>query len=310
MYTPPRGHACRPTVAAYTAGDLEVFRTVNARALAAAGAGPGSVVHNAYGYGLFTGGLGLHGGAELLGCAVIPISGGQTARQVVLVRDLRPEVLCCTPSYAALLGEALQEAGVTPAENPLRVGIFGAEPWTEQLRLRIETLHAITALDIYGLCEVIGPGVAFECFESWAELASGGVGGLHVNEDHFFVEAVNPMSGEPVVDGEVGELVFTTLTKEALPLVRYRSGDLLSLNGNHAPVAGRRCVCPDCSAGATTCSSYVASTSFPPRSKPSFCPRLSSGRTTRSCSTHLGHARDGRRVRARRRRSSNGRYRS
>jgi phenylacetate-CoA ligase len=220
----------RPTVAAYTAGDLDVFRAVNARALAAAGAAPGSLVHNAYGYGLFTGGLGLHGGAELLGCAVVPISGGQTARQVVLVRDLRPEVLCCTPSYAALLGEALQEAGVTPGENPLRVGIFGAEPWTEQLRLRIETLHAITALDIYGLCEVIGPGVAFECLESRAELAAGGVGGMHVNEDHFFVEVVDPLTGEALGDGEVGELVFTTLTKEALPLVRYRSGDLSSLN--------------------------------------------------------------------------------
>ena len=215
----------RPTVAAYTASDLEVFRTVNARALAAAGAGPGSVVHNAYGYGLFTGGLGLHGGAELLGCAVVPVSGGQTARQVVLVRDLEPEVLCCTPSYAALLGEALQDAGITPAENPLRVGIFGAEPWTEPLRLRIETLHALTALDIYGLCEVIGPGVASECLESRAELAAGGLGGMHVNEDHFLVEVVDPFTGGVIGDGSVGELVFTTLTKEALPLVRYRTGD-------------------------------------------------------------------------------------
>jgi phenylacetate-CoA ligase len=218
----------RPTIAAYTEADLGLFRNVNARALAAAGAAHGTVVHNAYGYGLFTGGLGLHGGAEHLGCAVVPISGGQTARQVVLVRDLQPEVLCCTPSYAALLGEALQEAGVTPEENPFRVGIFGAEPWTEQLRLRIETLHALTALDIYGLCEVIGPGVAFECLESRAELADGGIGGLPVNED--------PLTGEPVADGEIGELVFTTLTKEALPFVRYRTGDLASLNRE-------RCAC-------------------------------------------------------------------
>lgn len=220
----------RPTLAAYTAADLELFRNVNARALAAAGAGPGTLVHNAYGYGLFTGGLGLHGGAELLGCAVVPVSGGQTARQVLLVRDLEPEVLCCTPSYAALLGEALQDAGITPAENPLRVGIFGAEPWTEPLRLRIETLHALTALDIYGLCEVIGPGVASECLESRAELAAGGLGGMHVNEDHFLVEVVDPFTGEVIGDGSVGELVFTTLTKEALPLVRYRTGDLAQLH--------------------------------------------------------------------------------
>ena len=225
----------RPTIAAYTHGDLELFRNVNARALASAGAGPGTVVHNAYGYGLFTGGLGLHGGAELLGCVVVPVSGGQTARQVTLIRDLEPEVLCSTPSYAALLGEALQEAGVVAEENPLRAGIFGAEPWTEQLRLRIEALHALTALDIYGLCEVIGPGVAFECLESRAELAAGGPGGLHVNDDHFHVEVVDPLTGDPVADGSVGELVFTTLTKEALPLVRYRTGDLSSLNREPCP---------------------------------------------------------------------------
>jgi phenylacetate-CoA ligase len=225
----------RSTITAYTSGDLNLFENVNARALAAAGAGPGTFVHNAYGYGLFTGGLGLHGGAELLGCAVVPVSGGQTARQVVLIRDLQPEVLCCTPSYAALLGEALQEAGIAPEDNPLRCGIFGAEPWTEELRLRIEILHGLSALDIYGLCEVIGPGVAFECLESRAELARGGAGGLHVNEDHFHVEVVDPVTGEPVPDGSVGELVFTTLTKEALPLVRYRTGDLSSLNRRPCP---------------------------------------------------------------------------
>lgn len=230
----------RPAMVAYSAADLEVFRTVNARALAAAGAGPGTVVHNAYGYGLFTGGLGLHGGGELLGCTVVPVSGGQTARQVVLVRDLRPQVICCTPSYAALLGEALGEAGIGPQENPLRAGIFGAEPWTEPLRRRIEQLHGLIALDIYGLSEVIGPGVAFECPESRAELGDGaapasGAGGLHVNEDHFFVEVVDPLTGVPVPDGAVGELVFTSLTKEAFPVVRYRTGDLSSLN--RAPCA-------------------------------------------------------------------------
>ena len=146
------------------------------------------------------------------------------------MRDLRPEVLCCTPSYAALLGEALQEAGIGPDDNPLSAGIFGAEPWTEQLRTRIEALHGIVALDIYGLCEVIGPGAAFECPQSRAELATGGRGGLHVNEDHFFVEVVDSLGGEPVAEGEIGELVFTTLTKEAVPLVRYRTGDLSSLS--------------------------------------------------------------------------------
>jgi phenylacetate-coenzyme A ligase PaaK-like adenylate-forming protein len=220
----------RPTLVAYSAGDLDLFRRVNARALAAAGAVPGTFVHNAYGYGLFTGGLGLHGGGELLGCAVVPASGGQTARQVMLIQDLRPEILCCTPSYGALLGEALRGAGVSPAANPLRCGIFGAEPFSEELRIKIEELHGLTALDIYGLCEVIGPGVAFECPESRAELVAGGRGGLHVNEDHFLPEIVDPETGEPLLDGQTGELVFTTLTKEALPLVRFRTGDISSLN--------------------------------------------------------------------------------
>lgn len=231
----------RPTLAAYTATDLQLFRRVNARALAAAGAGPGTVVHNAYGYGLFTGGLGLHGGAEELGCCVVPISGGQTARQVVLVTDLRPEVLCCTPSYAVLLGEALVSAGVSAPDNPLRVGIFGAEPWSEELRARIEAVHGITALDIYGMCEVIGPGVAFECPQSRAEIAGGRRGGLHVNEDHFFIEVIDPLSGDPVEDGTPGEVVFTTLTKQAMPVVRYRTGDLASLNRSPC-VCGRTTV--------------------------------------------------------------------
>lgn len=219
------GSRGRPTIVGYTAADLDIFATVTARALAAADAGPGTVVHNAYGYGLFTGGLGLHGGAERLGCCVVPVSGGQTARQVTLVRDLRPEVLLCTPSYAALLGEALVAAGVAPADNPLRMGIFGAEPWSEGLRARVESLHGITALDIYGLCEVIGPGVAFECPQARAEDA-----GLHVNDDHFLVEVLDPVTRTPVADGVVGELVFTTLTKEALPLLRYATGDLASVS--------------------------------------------------------------------------------
>jgi phenylacetate-coenzyme A ligase PaaK-like adenylate-forming protein len=220
----------RPTIVGYTAGDLEVFATVVSRALRAAGAQRGTVVHNAYGYGLFTGGLGLHGGAERLGCTVVPVSGGQTERQLTLLRDLGPEVLCCTPSYAALLGESAAAAGLSPEQLSLRVGIFGAEPWTEQLRARIEALLGITALDIYGLCEVIGPGVSFECLASRAEVAAGGPGGSHVNEDHFLVECVNPADGEPVPDGSVGELVFTTLTRAAMPLLRYRSGDLATLH--------------------------------------------------------------------------------
>jgi phenylacetate-CoA ligase len=225
----------RPTIVAYSEADLAVFRQVNARALAAAGGGSGTVVHNAYGYGLFTGGLGLHGGAELLGCAVVPVSGGQTDRQVVLVRDLRPEILCCTPSYGTLLGEALCEAGIGPDENPLRAGIFGAEPWSEEMRRRLEALHGIAALDIYGLSEAIGPGVASECLEARAELDAGGPGGMHLNEDHFFPEVVDPTTGEPAGEGEVGELVLTTLTKEALPLVRYRTGDLTKLNRQPCP---------------------------------------------------------------------------
>src|SRR5712691_5098623 len=193
-----------------------------ARALAAAGAGPGSVVHNAYGYGLFTGGVGIHQGAIELGATVVPVSGGMTARQVTLIKDLRPDVLTCTPSYAIRLGEALAEAGITRENGlSLRVGIFGAEAWTHQMRIRINELLGLRALDIYGLSEVIGPGVACECVVA--------ADGLHVNEDHFLVEAIDPVTGEPVPDGTAGELVFTTLTKEAMPLLRYRSGDIATL---------------------------------------------------------------------------------
>ena len=214
------GTGGRPTLVAYTRADLRLWARMCARALGCAGATAGSVVHNAYGYGLFTGGLGIHQGAIELGATVIPVSGGMTARQVTLVRDLRPDILTCTPSYALRLGEALAAAG-SPGRS-LKAGLFGAEPWTDALRARIEELLGLRALDIYGLSEVIGPGVAAECAEA--------ADGLHVNEDHFLVEAIDPASGEPVPDGTPGELVFTTVTKQALPLLRYRSGDIASLN--------------------------------------------------------------------------------
>src|SRR3984885_2111378 len=195
-----------------------------AGALAAAGAGPASLVHNAYGYGLFTGGLGIHQGAIELGATVLPVSGGMTARQVTLLRDLRPDILTCTPSYAIRLGEALAEAGLGPGAGSrlrLAAGLFGAEPWTDAMRTRIEELLGLRALDIYGLSEVIGPGVAAECLQA--------ADGLHVNEDHFVVETVDPATGQPVPDGQPGELVFSTVTKEALPLLRYRTGDIATL---------------------------------------------------------------------------------
>ena len=199
-----------------------------ARALAAAGAGPGSVIHNAYGYGLFTGGLGIHQGAIELGAAVVPASGGMTPRQVTLIRDLQPDILTCTPSYAIRLGEALADAGLRPGHGlGLRAGLFGAEPWSTQLRARIEELLGLRALDIYGLSEVIGPGVAAECAEA--------ADGLHVNEDHFLVEAVDPVTAEPVPDGTPGELVFSSLTREAAPLLRYRTGDIAALRRGTCP---------------------------------------------------------------------------
>jgi phenylacetate-CoA ligase len=236
------GTGGRPTLVAYSRADLDIWGQVCARALGCAGAVAGTLVHNAYGYGLFTGGLGMHAGAELMGCTLVPVSGGQTQRQVTLLRDLRPEVLCCTPSYAARLGEALGEAGVATAELSLRAGIFGAEPWSEAMRAQLEALLPLKALDIYGLSEIIGPGVACECVEAQA--------GLHVNEDHFLVEVVDPDSGRPLGPGERGELVFTTLTKEAMPLLRYRTGDVAALDpapcacgrtlARMSKVAGRR----------------------------------------------------------------------
>ncbi len=215
------GTAGRPSLVAYTRADLAVWARMCARALVAAGATRASIVHNAYGYGLFTGGIGFHQGAVELGAAVVPVSGGMTPRQVTLIRDLRPDILCCTPSYAIRLGEALAAAGVRPGEGlALKAGLFGAEPWSNELRTRIEELLGLRALDVYGLSEVIGPGVSCECIEV--------ADGLHVNEDHFLVEAIGE-DGQPVPDGTAGELVFSTLTREAQPLLRYRSGDVASL---------------------------------------------------------------------------------
>ncbi|GLW65588.1 phenylacetate-coenzyme A ligase [Actinomadura rubrobrunea] len=208
----------RPTLVAYTRADLELWAAMCARSLACAGAGPGSLVHNAYGYGLFTGGLGIHQGAVALGATVVPMSGGMTERQVRMIADLRPDILTCTPAYALRLGEAAAEAGVDVSS--LRAGVFGAEPWSEEMRAAIENVLPLKAVDIYGLSEVIGPGVATECLEQ---------NGLHVNEDHFIVETIDPETGEPCPEGRPGELVFTTPTKQALPLLRYRTGDVASL---------------------------------------------------------------------------------
>ncbi|MFB4301652.1 phenylacetate--CoA ligase family protein [Actinomadura sp. NTSP31] len=214
----------RPTLVAYTRADLDLWAAMCARSLACAGAVPGSIVHNAYGYGLFTGGIGIHQGAVALGATVVPMSGGMTDRQVRMLADLRPDVLTCTPAYALRLGEAVAEAGVElPA---LKAGLFGAEPWSAELRAAIEAVLPIKAMDVYGLSEVIGPGVATECLQQ---------DGLHVNEDHFVVEAVDPSTGDPVEDGTPGELVFTTPTKQALPLLRYRTGDIASLTRGECP---------------------------------------------------------------------------
>src|SRR5215470_2709027 len=222
------GTGGRPTLVSYSRGDIALWSRMCARALAAAGAKPGTIVHNAYGYGLFTGGLGIHQGAIELGATVVPASGGMTARQVTLVADLRPDILTCTPSYAIRLGEALAEAGLTPPNGlSLRAGLFGAEPWTDQMRARIAGLLGISALDIYGLSEVIGPGVASECIVA--------ADGLHVNEDHFLVETLDPVTGEPVPAGSPGELTFSTVTKQALPLLRYRTGDIAALRSDPCP---------------------------------------------------------------------------
>jgi phenylacetate-CoA ligase len=221
------GTSGRPTVVAYTDADIDLWAHVVARSLVGAGATRKSLIHNAYGYGLFTGGLGIHHGARALGATVVPMSGGQTARQLRLIQDLKPEILTCTPSYAIYLGEAARADGIDPASLSLRVGIHGAEPWTDAMRVQIEELLGVRALDIYGLSEIIGPGVACETLHSG--------GWLHVQEDLFMVEALDPATGRPVPDGELGELTFTTLTKQALPLLRYRTGDLARLDRAPTP---------------------------------------------------------------------------
>jgi len=216
------GTTGKPTVVGYTAGDVDLFARVNARSLAMAGGEPDLILHNAYGYGLFTGGLGLHYGGERLGMTVVPVSGGMTERQVLLIQDFRPDLICCTPSYALTLAQELAARGEPPEEISLRYACLGAEPWTEAVRDEVDAGLGIRSTNIYGLSEVIGPGVSNECLEERS--------GSHVNEDHFYPEIVDPDSGEPVAEGEEGVLVFTTLTKEALPLIRYWTGDICSLS--------------------------------------------------------------------------------
>lgn len=205
------------TVVGYTAGDISRWADLMARTIAAAGGTPDDIIQVAYGYGLFTGGLGAHYGAERLGCATIPISGGNTKRQVQVLKDFGTTILACTPSYALLMGETAAEIGIDVRELPLRAGIFGAEPWSESMRRQIEEVLGVTAIDIYGLSEVLGPGVASECERQH---------GLHVNEDHFIIEIIDPQTLRPVPDGQPGEVVFTTLTKEGIPVVRYRTRDI------------------------------------------------------------------------------------
>ncbi len=215
------GTTGKPTVVGYTKRDIETWAEVMARSLACAGVERGDVVHNAYGYGLFTGGLGAHYGAENLGATVIPISGGQTKRQILIMQDFGSTVLLSTPSYALNMADAMADLGVDASSLKLRVGIFGAEPWSENMREEVEKKLGLKAIDIYGLSEIIGPGVSMECIEAQH--------GLHIFEDHFLPEIIDPDTGEVLPMGETGELVFTTLTKEAFPIIRYRTKDITRL---------------------------------------------------------------------------------
>ncbi|MHB9098702.1 MAG: phenylacetate--CoA ligase family protein [Syntrophales bacterium] len=215
------GTTGRATVVGYTKRDIDTWSELMARCLVAAGLTKNDILHNAYGYGLFTGGLGVHYGAEKLGASVIPISGGNTKRQIMILQDFGPTAICCTPSYALNLAEQGKEMGVDMKALKLRIGIFGAEPWSEKMRLEIENALGITALNIYGLSEIMGPGVAMECTEERH--------GMHIFEDHFLVEVINPDTGETLPPGEEGELVFTTITKEAFPLIRFRTRDISRL---------------------------------------------------------------------------------
>jgi len=215
------GTTGQPTVVGYTENDLKVWGEVVARSLRAAGLRTGEMLHNAYGYGLFTGGLGIHLGADKLGLSTVPVSGGMTERQVRLIRDFQPKGITVTPSYALSILDEFAAEGFDPRDSSLEVGIFGAEPWTNAMREEIEQAFDMHAVDIYGLSEVMGPGVSMECVET--------KDGLHIWEDHFYPEIINPETGEPVADGEEGELVFTSLTKEAFPIIRYRTRDLTRL---------------------------------------------------------------------------------
>jgi phenylacetate-CoA ligase len=215
------GTTGKPTVVGYTARDIDTWSAVVARSIRAAGARRGDMVHVSYGYGLFTGGLGAHYGAEKLGLTVVPFGGGQTERQVQLIQDFKPDIIMVTPSYMLAIADEMERQGLSAADCSLRIGIFGAEPWTNDMRRAIEQRVGITAVDIYGLSEVMGPGVASECAETQD--------GPTIWEDHFYPEIINPDTGEPVAEGEMGELVFTSLTKEALPIIRYRTRDLTRL---------------------------------------------------------------------------------
>ena len=222
------GTTGKPTVVGYTAKDIATWADLMARSMACAGGRPGDVIHNAYGYGLFTGGLGAHYGAERLGATVVPMSGGSTERQIVLITDFGARVLCATPSYALAIAEVAEKEGVDLRKSKLEIGIFGAEPWSEAMRREVEARLGLKAVDIYGLSEIMGPGVACECVEAQA--------GLHGWEDHFLFELIDPESGKAVKDGDSGELVITTLTKEALPMIRYRTRDITRLSTE-------RCAC-------------------------------------------------------------------
>jgi phenylacetate-CoA ligase len=215
------GTTGKPTVVGYTKGDIDIWSQLMARSIRAAGGRPGDVVHVAYGYGLFTGGLGAHYGAEALGCTVVPVSGGMTERQVLLIQDFQPDVIMVTPSYMLAIVDEMERQGVDPRSTSLKVGIFGAEPWTDDMRRELEQRLDMHAVDIYGLSEVMGPGVSVECVET--------KDGLHVWEDHFYPEVIDPLTERVLPDGEQGELVFTSLTKEAMPVIRYRTRDLTRL---------------------------------------------------------------------------------
>ena len=222
------GTTGRATVVGYTRNDIAIFSEVMARSFIAAGARPGMLLHNAYGYGLFTGGLGTHYGAEKLGMTVVPVSGGMTQRQITLILDLKPEVICCTPSYAQTLGEEFKKIGITPQDLSLKYALLGAEPWTETIRANVDANLGVGSTNLYGLSEIIGPGVSQECIEGRA--------GSHIWEDHFYPEVVDANTGEPLSDGQEGVLIFTHLTREAMPLLRYWTGDITYLT--HEP-----CLC-------------------------------------------------------------------